>query len=319
MGYNMKRGAAPKFKELGSSPVKQNLNAAGTGYDSWGQPTGEKKKENVLKGTKQRTQKYYSRNWEWRKHNNPDALYKWTYGLFGEKGGYYRHLTHDKEGNKLVYEPISTNRSIKPIGGAGALEYLMPSTKGFSIYKGIRSLFTKPKVPKIDLSKAITQQNMNIVQKTISNNPYIIPTITAFTTAGLISEAIEGSTEKATTENSAILGDILSDEKVKEEAQYQLKVEKGDDMAGKEGSGFYQSLERQRNKFYKDYITKYGKTNRGTMVKNMRNKKSEYYNPEFDEIQGIINDIDFSITKNPSDTIPSMSKSQVWDGEKWVE
>tara|TARA_R100001509_G_C4684519_1_gene154676 strand:+ start:40 stop:429 length:390 start_codon:yes stop_codon:yes gene_type:complete len=28
MGYNMKRGAAPKFKELGSSPAKQNTDDA---------------------------------------------------------------------------------------------------------------------------------------------------------------------------------------------------------------------------------------------------------------------------------------------------
>ena len=114
---------------------------------------------------------------------------------------------------------------------------------------------------------------------------------------------ILSDTESAQLKNSAILGDILSDEEVRKKAFYQQKIEKADDMGLD-----YKSLERQINQFYTDYIAKHGETDRGTMSKNMRNKESEYYNREFDHVQGIVSNITFSVTRNPSDTIPPMNK-----------
>ena len=49
------------------------------------------------------------------KHNNPDALYKWTMGLFGNKGGYYKDLDPSLYSDENL---VTINRNaIQPVGG----------------------------------------------------------------------------------------------------------------------------------------------------------------------------------------------------------
>ena len=268
MGYNMKKGAAPKFKELGDSqaPLKQKTDD--TDYknvipadntDVYPINTVTTTKKNSYTIIPDKIETIMPANWRTDIRYNPSGNPNAQFMLGNLKPGTDAANSSVNFHNNIIASSI-------PIGKGGKF----------------MSKFFKPKTPVLN-PKTLTQRDLNAAQKFLKNtNPWVKTAAVSWTSSKIINDVVESSTEKSHTENSAKLSKIVSDKNSRKKIQDEnVRLEFKD--RGLNQKETY----TKRDKYYSDF-----KKNNPTLKNHpytyLSDKKSEHYNPDFSNLQNRI-------------------------------
>jgi len=257
----MKRGAAPKFRELGSSPVKQTyttqaIDTAKPGGEIGGWTSGSMPQHfvdgvNITQQNLDNSQGSSNRHWSGAQKGSIDAVI----------------MDVIVPGGALV-------KGYKFLRGLNIFNSVKKSHKATKAYNKIKHGDSKLLGGK--------DGTFSQVKQTIANNPIATSTVVSAVGANVINDIVENKTEEAQTENSSKLGNITSDKEKRQKIQDEnIRLEfKDRDLNQSE-------MYTKRDKFYSDF-KKNNPTLKGHPYNYLTDKKSEHYNPDFSLLQNKI-------------------------------